>query len=311
MLFTVDRLQIVNGRLIAFEFFNFETEHTLTNFNIQKKSFVKNADFCDKYYGIGYTVNLISFIVIEYDFLKDTNREYNFDWKQYQSWFTQINGLGFTKGSVSKPLSSSTKNVGDPYVQGLLNAIHINQYPKIDFSCDDSGLALTIQALNGRSTTGFDFDIYEPTEKIAIEFLKRENKYVSNLTAHPVRYPWNYQKFISLWNATRHLDGTLYLVNYSDDYNEAISVIEVTEINKNTGFIESDIGYKMTNYNDLLDWLKLLNINVSAARKYLYNKPTEKRNRNFWENYQREEVLVKNKKKDYNQLKGKIGKQYL
>lgn len=37
MLFTVDRLQIVDERLIVFEFFDLEKEHSLIDFNKLKK----------------------------------------------------------------------------------------------------------------------------------------------------------------------------------------------------------------------------------------------------------------------------------
>lgn len=250
------------------------------------------------------------FHINEYDFLNYKNRTYDYNWVQYQSWFLKKNKLSLLSSFVSKPLSSKTINIGDPYVQNLLNSIHREQYPQIDFTCDDSGLSLTIKALNGSSTAGFDFDMYEPTERIVIEFLKRENKYVTNLTAHPVRYPWNYKKFISLWSATQKLKGILYLVNYSNDHNEAISIIQVNKMNIKTGFIEDDIGYKMKNYTELLEWLRILNNNVSAANEYLHSKPTEQRNIIFWNKYQKEQDLIFNKKISYNRVKGKIGKNY-
>ena len=311
MIFTVDRLQIVDGKFIAFEFFNCEKDKNLIGFNKEKIKFIKNNTFCDKYHGIGYNITDNSFKVHTSIFL-DTTIEIEkkeFDWEQYASWFKNENTLNPTDSSHSKALGSATSNIGDPYVQSLLNSIHNDDYPKIDFSGDDSGLDITIKALNGTYTAGFDLDMYEPTEKIVIEFLKRENTSITNLTAHPVRYPWNHQKFLSLWETTQHLNGTLYLVNYSDDHNESISVIEVIEMDT-SGAIKSDVGYKFDNREDLLAWLKLINTDVTSSKTILPNKPREIRNKDFWEKYQEEENLFKQGKQPYNKIKSKIGKEY-
>lgn len=310
MLFTVDRLQIVNDQLIAFEFFNYEKEQDIREFNKEKKIFIKNSNFCDNYCGIGYNISKNSYVVLESNFLRGTNERRELDWIQYQCWFTSKNNLSLVDGSHSKPLSAATSKIGDSYVQSLLSQIHSDQYPGIDFSCDNSGLDITIKALNGNSTAGFDFDMYEPSENIVIEFLKRENLQVTNLTAHPVRYPWNFKKFVSLWSATQRLSGTLYLVNYSDDYKENISVIEVVGMNT-YGSIQSDVGYKFSDRQDLLEWLKLMNTNVTAAKKQISKKPCQIRDSLFWDQYQKEETLVIKGEQKYNKKKKELGLVYL
>lgn len=310
MLFTVDRLQLVNDQLIAFEFFNYEKEQNIREFNKEKKAFIKNPNFCDNYCGIGYNINKNSYAILESNFLEGTSERRELDWIQYQRWFTRKNNLSLADGSHSKPLSAASSKIGDSYVQRLLSQIHIDQYPGIDFSCDNSGLDITIKALNGNPTAGFDFDMYEPTENIVIEFLKRENPQITNLTAHPVRYPWNFKKFVSLWSATQRLKGTLYLVNYSDDFSETISVIEVFGMN-DYGSIESDIGYKFTDRQDLLKWLKLMNTNVTAAKEQISKKPCQIRDSLFWDQYQKEETLVIKGEQKYNKKKKELGLVYL
>lgn len=284
MLFTVDRLQFDEDKLIAFEFFDYDLERGNEEFNGNKVKYIKEHSFFDKYYGIGYDESKNTYEVKEIDLTKDIERSYTYTWEDYATWFNNVNNPGSFSRSFSKPLNSATKNVGDHYVQSLLNEIHTDEYPEVDFYRDDSGLGLTAHALNGTATYGFDFDLFEPTNNIVIEFLKRENPYVTNLTAHPARYTYNYRKFLSLWKAANHINGSLYLVNYSDDPKEAISVIKVIEMN-DAGRIEHDIGYKLTNRKSLLRWLKRMNTDPTAADKYLTGKPKEIRDNDFWNDY--------------------------
>ncbi|NRG35109.1 hypothetical protein [Niallia circulans] len=137
----------------------------------------------------------------------------------------QINNTANNSNGFSKALGGAVSSKGDQYVQNLLNSIYRNDtcHKNLNFNTDDNGLLLVMQALGGKSTFGFDFDIYETESSTVIEFLKRENSYISNLTAHPSRYPANKKKFISLWNAAQRLNKGIpnfYCVNYSDDDNE-------------------------------------------------------------------------------------------
>ena len=95
---------------------------------------------------------------------------------------------------------------------------------------DDDAKALIIETLEGEWTGGFDLDsIYLINQKYYIlEFLKCETVRPNN--SHPNRY-WfkNKQKFISLWEITKKLDGILYLVNYEDSRDQ-FKVIKVLKI---------------------------------------------------------------------------------
>lgn len=121
---------------------------------------------------------------------------------------------------------------------------------------DDSAKQLIIEALEGNQTGGFDLDSVYFIDGIyyVLEFLKcdtvRPNK------SHPNRYWYkNAQKFISLWNITRKLDGLLYLVNYEDS-REQFKVIKVLELS-GTGIIR-EIS-KEWNFQQFKVWFKALN----------------------------------------------------
>ena len=121
---------------------------------------------------------------------------------------------------------------------------------------DDDAKALIIETLEGEWTGGFDLDsIYLINQKYYIlEFLKCETVRPNN--SHPNRY-WfkNNQKFISLWEITKKLDGILYLVNYEDSRDQ-FKVIKVLKINE-TG-ITDEIS-KEWNFSQFKSWFKELN----------------------------------------------------
>lgn len=107
---------------------------------------------------------------------------------------------------------------------------------------DDSAKEFVIKALQGDETHGFDLDsIYSlktpdgRTQYIIFEFLKCDSEKVTPLTSEPARYPYNWRKFVRLFNISRKLDAKLFLVNYSDrpiDKNE-IKVMLVKDIDFN------------------------------------------------------------------------------
>lgn len=290
MLYTPDRIQLVDDELIFFEFHHRDSSEYLTR--IERK---KINDFrCLLGEGIKKVIAIVydndyksgsEIVKKEFSIELPSGREEHFKWDYFKEWFQQIN-LGESKLTMpqkTKELGISTENEGDPFVQELLRRIY-----GVETRNDDNGIAITKDALSGVGTTGFDFDLYESSSRSIIEFLKRDSKYIANIKAHPMRYMNNgknnnYQKFISLWKAKEILNGNLFLINYSDSLDEPISVIEVLrfEINgKDSRFIE-DIGYCL-NYEQLFEWLRLLESNYSKGMEFLKNFPKEYRNKSFW-----------------------------
>lgn len=187
---------------------------------------------------------------------------------ELQLLFQKINGGNMTE--FSKKLGSTTKETNeDPYVNTLLKEIH-----GMDHFSDDNGIELTKKLLGDHATTGFDLDLYQYIEStgefVFYEFLKRENQYISNIEAHPMRYCWNKankkdnkKKYISLWRAKQHFGGRLFLINYSDDLNEKVSIIEVLDLDEEKGILKEK-KYCLS-YNVFVSWLKDMN---------RYNKPS-------------------------------------
>ncbi len=121
---------------------------------------------------------------------------------------------------------------------------------------DDDAKSLIIESLENEFTGGFDLDsVYLINGKYhVLEFLKCET--VRPNKSHPNRY-WfkNKQKFISLWDITKKLDGELYLVNYEDS-REQFKIIKVIEINSNG--ISNEVSREW-NFDQFKSWFKGLN----------------------------------------------------
>ena len=121
---------------------------------------------------------------------------------------------------------------------------------------DDDAKSLIIESLENEFTGGFDLDsVYLINGKYhVLEFLKCET--VRPNKSHPNRY-WfkNKQKFISLWDITKKLDGELYLVNYEDS-REQFKIIKVIEINSNG--ISNEVSREW-NFDQFKSWFKSLN----------------------------------------------------
>ncbi len=106
---------------------------------------------------------------------------------------------------------------------------------------DDSGWEFTVEMLDGDKTAAIDFDRlqYHPVKGyIIFEFLLCEERPdVTPWTSHPRRY-WhkNRTKFLALWNATKAMNATLYLVNYAKrgtaNANE-ILIMKVSDVSVN------------------------------------------------------------------------------
>ena len=111
--------------------------------------------------------------------------------------------------------------------------------------------------LDGDETHGFDVDsIYFADNKwIVIELLKCDSKFVNPHTSHPNRYPWNWKKFVCLYELSKKLEGVLWLVNYSfkesDKNLVGVLVVESIDYCKlkqyiDNGCVERNLDYLKT-----------------------------------------------------------------
>ncbi|MEZ7748622.1 hypothetical protein O3777_02630 [Gemella sanguinis] len=310
MIIPIDRLQIIDGKLIVYEFINtddlfFTKEISDIIFLQNKVHYLKNKfkeTFC-----------LILYSEVNNNYIVDyENRIKHYSKEQFKKWFTEMNYLSNKNNSFSKRLGTATSNFGDPFIKRILSELYDKTiYKNVSFSIDDNGTQLVQNTLSNIPTYGFDFDLFEASKNIIIEFLKRDNNYVTNKTAHPNRYSGNYNKFLNLWKAANLINTNskpyLFLVNYSDNPDEAISLINVIEFNENCNsssiMITHDIGYLFNNYSDFLSWLSKLNISPTEALKQLDEKPTEIRDKDFWKYFDSSENMK-------NEIKKRIGKNY-
>lgn len=299
MIFTIDRLQFIDDLLICFEFVDIDDD------SLKNKGY-NHAFFKEKISILKNIFNSGNFFLVQYSVRKNCyniNRVKNYTSSEFVEWFNELNYKSKVDSNRSKPLGSATNNEGDPYVASLLNAVYSNdlKYIGVKFDNDDNGLHIVKEILKDNSTFGFDFDLFESTNKVVIEFLKRENAYVSNLTAHPNRYVFNYKKFQNLWKAAKFLNSKipmLFLVNYSDNVNENISLIKVLDIDESENanpVIISDIGYKLENKFELIKWLKILSQSPDNALQYLDKFPKEERFYDFWKEFKTNSKIVKSK----------------
>jgi len=245
-----------------------------------KKEVVKNYIFyqqgIDKYVRIQVVLENATGVVMSFNDL--------------QQWFRDLNNTDDEVQTSSKGLGTVRASNEDNYVNGLLQSLYSNNSFK-----DDNGLELTKRLLNGDTTKGFDFDLFQyipsTNEYIIYEFLKRDFPYIDNIQAHPMRYSWtgktndNKQKYISLWKAKEYLNARFFLVSYSDNINEKVSIIEVLALDEDTGFVEEN-KYVMSQ-NVFHGWLKDMNTYQKDHNDYLSDFKSENYNQEFFEKYQK------------------------
>ena len=122
---------------------------------------------------------------------------------------------------------------------------------------DESAKKFIMSLLDGDETHGFDVDsIYFADNKwIVIELLKCDSKFVNPHTSHPNRYPWNWKKFVCLYELSKKLEGVLWLVNYSfkesDKNLVGVLVVESIDYCKlkqyiDNGCVERNLDYLKT-----------------------------------------------------------------
>ncbi|MFA5537083.1 MAG: hypothetical protein WDA53_07935, partial [Bacillota bacterium] len=174
MLFSVDRLQFINNKLVAYEFVDFTKPKSFDLlFYKEKIKVISNRDFSDEFNLVQYNERQVGVGAGE--------SKQRMDYNDFATWFKQKNNQsGQNDGasySFSKPLGSATVRMGDPYVQGLLNEVYADSFPQLNFDDDDNGLGIVNQILKNKNTYGFDFDLFESASRVVIEFLKRENEF--------------------------------------------------------------------------------------------------------------------------------------
>ena len=227
-----------------------------------------------EYLGALYNNWLLTFWIILYDqteadfcliILPDSDIKFlSFD--ELQAKFLEKNGQATGVGKelgVAQSAAQTDEEEPPDFVNKILQEI------EQDFDVDDdSGLSLTKRLLSGVGTCGFDFDLSQYIEStgefIIYEFLRNNSPFVSNYSAHPMRYCWretgrdNKQKFISLWKAKQKFNARLYLVNYSDEsVTKGVGISEVIGVDEKKGFV-GEKKYYLT-YLEFIEWMKMMN----------------------------------------------------
>lgn len=211
-------------------------------------------------------------------------KKYNLTFMGFSDWFRKVNGA--TVKSAAKPLGAVRTSNTDEHVMKIMKELY--QDPTYD---DDSGVELTKLLLQNDKTLGIDLDLFHylpsTNEYLLFEFLYRDKKQsVTTITSHPMRYAWNSRntdnrrKFISLWNIRQKLNGRLYLINYSENLLDKISIIEVLDMDEKTG-IHAEIKCCM-NYNVFIGWLKDLMVYGGNKKDYLADFECVKYDENFF-----------------------------
>ncbi len=130
---------------------------------------------------------------------------------------------------------------------------------------DDSGFDFVRELLAGEPTYAINFDRLQKHPKlgyIIFEFLLTDaSQVVTPNTSHPNKY-WhkNSMKFISLWQAAKDLNATLYLVNYAKNNTpnaNKVTAIKVLEIDSEKG-ITKEIKKDFTRA-EFAVWFRQLN----------------------------------------------------
>lgn len=108
---------------------------------------------------------------------------------------------------------------------------------------DESGFFFVREMLAGNPTYAINFDRLQKHPQrgyIIFEFLLTdESQSVNPNTSHPNKY-WhkNSRKFVALWQASRDLKATLFLVNYAKQgtkHQDKVTAIKVLDLDPLTG----------------------------------------------------------------------------
>lgn len=282
MIFPIDRLQFTDDKLIAFEFFNIDTEQCNEAFMSRKVQELKKlvGHGLDEFYYIKYRDDLSKF------WIEINNQVIEYNYQMFRQWFLKMNDSANSENS-SKQLGKERESNIDNFSAKILNNLYKPIYNGVDFSVDDNGLELVKRMLDlsNSPTFGFDADLFCTTGGYIIELLKNESDYVTNLTSHPSKYTGNKQKFISLWNASTRFSNRLLCVNYSENTEEALCLMVIVAFDtdiKNDRMNLLEFAYQIESHDDLLDFLKSLDNGRDSANDFISMRKKELRNRAFF-----------------------------
>lgn len=301
-MFPIDRVQIIEGKVWITEFIlikDFEKNKNIC-FN-DLKSFINNLSIIDKEKCMfllklkNQVVNIIFYDSYKINFLliqKNLRLQeliYNiYNFEEMSNWLRKYNNFNRLEKSNSKQLGSAKQSNADNYLNEILKKVY-NDYSLYD----DGGIEVTKELLKGDVTRAVDFDLFQYIKStnscVIYELLKRENQYISNMEAHPMRYSWrnnrkdNRQKYISLWEYAKIFKAKLYLINYSDDLNEKVSILEVIDLDKNLG-IRAERKYCMS-YNTFIGWLKDMQLYNEKDTQYLKDFKYKEYDSKYFDNF--------------------------
>ena len=115
MIIPIDRLQIINSKIIIFEFINvdalFSSKEISDILFLQNKVHYLKSKFKDNFCLILYSVVNNNYIVDYKNLINHYTKE------QFEKWFTKMNYLSYKNNSYSKRLGSATSNLGDPFIK--------------------------------------------------------------------------------------------------------------------------------------------------------------------------------------------------
>jgi len=129
---------------------------------------------------------------------------------------------------------------------------------KPDARADPNGARFVKELLDGDPTYAVSSDrihLHPEEGWILFDFLRCVS--VPPQKSHPNRY-WfkNSRKFNNLWNLAQAPEGQLYLVNYADDHDLGVRLIQVQDIDKQ-GVCEENI--KNMDWETFQGWFRTLN----------------------------------------------------
>lgn len=137
---------------------------------------------------------------------------------------------------------------------------------------DESGFLFVQEMLSGDFSSGINFDsLRKHKEKgyVIFEFLLcEENQKVCPYTSHPNRY-WhkNKHKFLRLFELSKVLSATLYLINYAKKgtkHEDRILAIKVLGVTIEGGIVEQQLK-KFTRLQ-FSDWFRKINNESSTTQ---------------------------------------------
>ena len=138
---------------------------------------------------------------------------------------------------------------------------------------DESAKEFIMNLLENDQTHGFDVDSIYYTNKgwVILELLKCDSIYATPYTSHPNRYPWNWKKFVCLYELCKKLNGELWLINYSfkdsDKDLVKLRIVESIDYNQLKYYIQNGSQDKYLKYIKTKDY----NYTFEEFKKFFKN----------------------------------------